>query len=66
MPRPLRIEYEDACYHVMNRGRGRQHIFHKNEYFAAFLHTLSEAQQERIPWAIKESRYLVEIEEVIK
>ncbi|CCO59104.1 hypothetical protein VIBNI_A3084 [Vibrio nigripulchritudo] len=22
MPRPLRFEYEDAVYHVMNRGRG--------------------------------------------
>ncbi|VAW66847.1 hypothetical protein MNBD_GAMMA11-608, partial [hydrothermal vent metagenome] len=26
MSRPLRIEYEDAYYHVMNRGRGRQRI----------------------------------------
>ncbi len=27
MTRPLRIEYEDACYHAMNRGRGRQWVF---------------------------------------
>jgi len=28
MVRPLRIDYEGAYYHVMNRGRGRQLIFH--------------------------------------
>jgi len=45
MPRPLRIEYEDAYYHVMNRGRGRQNIFHDKDYFEAFLKTLEEAHQ---------------------
>ena len=28
MPRPVRIQYEDGLYHVMNRGRARQKIFH--------------------------------------
>ena len=45
MPRPQRIEYENAFYHVMNRGRGRQVIFHDDEYYQAFLDTLGEAQQ---------------------
>lgn len=45
MPRPLRIEYENAYYHVMNRGRGRQRLFHGDEYYQAFLHTLDEAHQ---------------------
>jgi len=45
MPRPIRIEYEDAYYHVMNRGRGRQKIFHSEEYYNAFLKTLEEAHQ---------------------
>ena len=45
MPRPLRIEYKDAYYHVMNRGRARQAIFHDKDYFEAFLTTLSEAHQ---------------------
>ncbi len=31
MPRPPRIEYADAYYHVMNRGRGRQTIFQTNK-----------------------------------
>ena len=43
MPRPLRIEYGGAYYHVMNRGRARQKIFHNEEYFEAFLKTLEEA-----------------------
>ncbi len=45
MPRPLRIEFEDACYHVMNRGRGRQRIFHAKAYYDAFLKTLAEAHR---------------------
>jgi len=45
MPRPLRIEYENAYYHVMNRGRGRQNIFHNEEYYDVFLLSLSEAHQ---------------------
>ncbi|OUS16315.1 hypothetical protein A9Q88_07350 [Gammaproteobacteria bacterium 50_400_T64] len=43
MTRPLRIEYEDAYYHVMNRGRGRQTIFPSDEYYQAFLACLGEA-----------------------
>jgi len=45
MSRPIRIEYEDACYHVMNRGRARQKIFHDAHYFEAFLTCLAEAHQ---------------------
>lgn len=45
MPRPLRIEFENACYHVMNRGRGRQTIFHSPDYYHAFLTTLDEASR---------------------
>jgi len=45
MPRPLRIEYENAYYHVMNRGAGRRTIFHGDEYFEAFLKTLEEAHR---------------------
>lgn len=45
MPRPLRIEYENAYYHVMNRGRGRQIIFRDKSFFDAFLRALEEAHQ---------------------
>lgn len=45
MPRPLRIEYENAYYHVINRGRARQKIFHSEAYYEAFLKTVEEAHQ---------------------
>ncbi len=45
MPRPTRIQYVDAVYHVMNRGRGRQSIFHGEAYFQAFLTTLEESHR---------------------
>ena len=44
MPRPQRIEYENAFYHVMNRGRERHTIFHGDEYYLCFLETLAQAQ----------------------
>jgi len=45
MPRTERLEYEDAYYHVMGRGRdgGRINIFHSDEFFEAFLNTLKES-----------------------
>ena len=43
MPRPLRIQYDNAYYHVMNRGKGRQTIFHGEAYYATSLKTLAEA-----------------------
>jgi len=43
MPRPIRIEYENAYYHVMNRGAGRKTIFHDKRYYEAFLECIAEA-----------------------
>ncbi len=43
MSRPLRIEYEDAYYHVMNRGRGKQCIFPDERYYEQYLNCLNEA-----------------------
>ena len=45
MARPLRIHYKDAYYHVMNRGRGRQRIFHHTADYQAFLDTLAEVHE---------------------
>jgi len=33
MPRPERIEYENAYYHVMNRGKKRQIMYHGDEHY---------------------------------
>ena len=43
MPRPLRIHYEGAWYHVMNRGAGRQRIFNSQTHRHFFLLLLEQA-----------------------
>ncbi len=43
MPRALRIEYDGAIYHVMNRGKRRGNIFGGDEDRRLFLKTLEEA-----------------------
>jgi len=43
MPRALRIEYEGAIYHVLNRGDRREDIFLDGEDRHLFLKTLGEA-----------------------
>jgi hypothetical protein len=43
MSRTARIEVPDAHYHVMNRGRASQNVFHNASDFAQFLATLGEA-----------------------
>jgi putative transposase len=43
MPRPLRIEYEGARYHVMSRGDRREAIFLDDADRNEFLRTLGQA-----------------------
>lgn len=43
MPRKLRIEYEGAIYHVMNRGDRREAIFLEDSDRELFLETLGQA-----------------------
>ena len=43
MSRPERIEFDGAYYHVMNRGRRRENIFHDDVYYQMFIQTLEEA-----------------------
>jgi putative transposase len=42
MPRPPRIEYEGAVYHLTSRGNGRQVIFHTDEDRRRFLQQLQD------------------------
>ena len=42
MSRPLRIQYPDAWYHVMNRGRRGESIFLDNPDYAMFVELLKE------------------------
>lgn len=54
MSRPLRIEYPDAWYHVMNRGRRSEKIFlNKNDY-QTFIELLIEASE---LWTVNISAY---------
>jgi putative transposase len=48
MPRKPRVVADGGIYHVINRGNGRQDIFHKDGDFRAFLKVLAEAC-ERFP-----------------
>lgn len=43
MPRPLRVEYEGARYHLMSRGDGREAIFLDVKDRTEFLRTLGQA-----------------------
>ena len=43
MARPLRIEYEGACYHVLSRGDRRENIFRDDTDRERFLETLAAA-----------------------
>lgn len=45
MARALRIEYEGAWYHVMNRGAARQPIFRTEKHYVLFLQLLAEIKQ---------------------
>ena len=43
MARKIRMEYEGAIYHLMNRGDRREPIFRDDEDRERFLGTLGEA-----------------------
>jgi putative transposase len=51
MPRPLRVEYAGACYHVINRGNYRRNLFDGKGAAEAFVRTLGEAS-ERFGWRV--------------
>lgn len=42
MARPLRIEYENACYHVINRGNRRERVFSDDSDCELFMEKLVE------------------------
>jgi len=48
MPRTARASAGNICYHVLNRGNGRQRVFHRDEDYAAFLELVAAAG-ERLP-----------------
>jgi hypothetical protein len=51
MARPLRIEFEDALYHLTSRGNERRNIFRSDRDRKAFLTFLGAAAR-RFGWSI--------------
>ena len=45
MPRTARASRGGYVYHVLNRGNGRQDVFHKEGDFAAFVQLMAEANE---------------------
>lgn len=43
MPRTARASVGDMCYHAINRGNGRQKVFHTKSDYEAFVELLGEA-----------------------
>ncbi len=66
MARKLRIEYEGAVYHVINRGNYRADIFEQSGTRAAFLKCLDEACQKSgwivHAWVIMRNHYHLALE----
>lgn len=54
MSRPLRIEYPNAWYHVMNRGRRGEEVFSEREDYVAFIELLKEST---IMWGVRISAF---------
>ena len=46
MPRNARAALGGICYHVINRGNGRQRVFRKDEGYRSFLTALDDASLE--------------------
>ena len=54
MSRPLRIEYPNAWYHIMNRGRRAEKIFNDTHDFEIFIELLEETTEK---WNLRISAY---------
>ncbi|MBN1363235.1 MAG: transposase [Syntrophaceae bacterium] len=54
MTRPLRIQYQNAWYHVMNRGRRGESIYHDAQDYQQFMDLLRETNA---MWNIKIGAY---------
>lgn len=54
MSRPLRIEYSDAWYHVMNRGRRSEKVFFDKDDYQAFIQVMIDSTK---MWNLRISAY---------
>jgi putative transposase len=54
MSRPLRIQYPDAWYHVMNRGRRGESIFQRKGDYLCFIDLLKKTAE---MWSLRVGAY---------
>ena len=54
MSRPLRIQYPDAWYRVMNRGRRGESVFHNGTDYLGFIELLKESVE---MWQVRIAAY---------
>lgn len=45
MPRVERGLVDGSCYHILNRGNGKQKIFHKDQDYEAFIELMKKAKE---------------------
>lgn len=45
MPRIARALADNCCYHIINRGNGRQQVFHKDGDYRAFVDLMQQARE---------------------
>lgn len=45
MPRVARRLYDGSIYHILNRGNGKQEVFHKDQDFEIFIKLMKEAKR---------------------
>ncbi len=63
MSRPLRIQYPDAWYHVMNRGRWGDKVFERKNDYNAFIDLLKELVED---YNVKIAAYCLLSKETVK
>ena len=51
MPRPPRLRYPGAIYHLVTRGDGRRTLFHDDAHYARFTQGLSD-EISRSDWIV--------------
>ncbi|MDY6972382.1 MAG: transposase [Thermodesulfobacteriota bacterium] len=54
MARPLRIEFPDAWYHLMNRARRSEKVFHGQQDYQSFVELFEESSE---MWNIRVAAY---------
>ncbi|MBC8876337.1 MAG: hypothetical protein H8E44_43470 [Planctomycetes bacterium] len=55
MPRPPRLQFPGAIYHIVTRSDGRRAVFHDDGHYARLTNGLADEVQ-RSAWEVKSER----------